>query len=146
MKVPQIPNNSLTEEIKEIVELCEQLEDDYDFQFDEPATADEIKEWEEKNGIEIPQLYKEWLDFSGDSRILNGLAHFYGTKMMGEYNEYVPDELVVIGELIGDGEFLCFSKESGEIVRYNHGKIKRLEDFKLFLNKFLLRMLRDEMI
>jgi hypothetical protein len=29
MKVPKIPNNSLTEEIKEIVSLCEQLAPEY---------------------------------------------------------------------------------------------------------------------
>ena len=147
MNIPKIPTNSLTEEIKEIVSLCQQLEPKYGANaswFESPATEEEIKQWELQNNISIPEAYKEWLRFSGDSQILNTLARFYGVKMIGEYNQYVAEDLVVIGELIGDGEMLCFSRRSQNIFRYDHGKAKEITNFKEWLNNFLIRMLREE--
>ena len=40
MYIPEIPNNSLTEEIKEIVELSKKLEKEYDFEYNPPATEE----------------------------------------------------------------------------------------------------------
>ena len=40
MYIPEIPNNSLTDEITQIVELNKKLEDEgYYFDYDPPATA-----------------------------------------------------------------------------------------------------------
>ena len=70
MVVPNIPNNSLTEEIKEIVSLCQQLEDRYDSYFNPPASEEEIIAWENEHGITIPETYKDWLRFSNGSEII----------------------------------------------------------------------------
>lgn len=147
MYIPEIPNNSLTEEIKEIVSLCMKLKPRYGKNstwFDSKSNDEDIIKWEEQNGISIPESYKEWLRFTDDSQILNIVARFYGTKMIGYYNEYVDDDLIVIGEIIGDGEMLCFSKTTGKIVRFNHGKRKEFNDFKEFLHKYLIRILQEE--
>lgn len=60
-------------------------------------------------------------------------------------SRYVPDDLVVIGSVIGDGEVVCFSKETGHFVRFFEGKRRReREDFKGVLNdiiRMLMRML-----
>lgn len=140
MNIPDIPNNSITEEIKEIIALCEELEAEYGKDaswFSEPVSETEIAKWECENKIIIPESYKEWLMFSGDSQILNNTARFFGLKIIGTYGDYVPNDYVVIGELVGDGELLCFSKTTNKIVRYNHGKSKEYQNFKEILNLIL---------
>ena len=140
MVVPNIPNNSLTEEIKEIIRLCKILESVYKFQFHAAATEEEISKWENEHGITIPESYKDWLRFSNGSIIANETAHFYGTKMIGCDDEYVPNEYVVIGSLIGDGELLCFSKINGNIVSIDHGKVFEYGDFKNYL-RFMISII-----
>ncbi len=135
-----IPNNSLAEDIKEIVALCEELAPEYGEDaswFSEPASEDEIIKWERENKISIPESYKEWLVFSNGSYIVNGTAHFLSLKMFDAHNDYIPDDYVVIGELIGDGELLCFSKITGKIIRYNHGKSIVYQNFKEIINLIL---------
>ncbi len=135
-----IPNNSLTEEIKEIVALCEELTPEYgddSSYFSAPVVEDEIIKWESENKTTIPESYKEWLMFSNGSRIINDTANFYAVKMFDTQCDYVPNDYVVIGELIGDGELLCFSKTTGKIIRYNHGKSIEYQSFKEVLNLIL---------
>ena len=55
-----IPNNSLKEEIMEIVALCETLETEYGNDascFDPPASENEIAEWERRHKTTIPKSY-----------------------------------------------------------------------------------------
>ncbi|MBQ7131675.1 MAG: SMI1/KNR4 family protein [Oscillospiraceae bacterium] len=137
MVVPNIPNNSLTEEIKEIVSLCQQLEDRYDSYFNPPASEEEIIAWENEHGITIPETYKDWLRFSNGSEIINGLADFWKVKKIGSCDQFLPNDLVTIGELIGDGEYLCFSKKTGKIVRYNHGKMREYDNMNKVIKKLL---------
>lgn len=142
MYIPEIPNNSLTEEIKEIVELSKKLEKEYDFEYAPPATEEEISAWESEHGITIPETYKDWLRFSNGSVIKNQLAVFWGIKMIGSSDQFLPNDLVSIGELIGDGEYLCFSKKTGKIVRYNHGDTEVCDDLKCLLTYTIVRKLR----
>ena len=127
-----IPNNSLSKEIKKIIRLCEKnkedLSDDRSW-FKPPAMEEEILEWERTNGIAIPESYKEWLRFSNGSQILDQEARLFGTSEFILSDDYVPDDYVVIGMLIGDGERLCFSKNSGKIVRHLQGKSEALDSF-----------------
>ena len=142
MYIPEIPNNSLTEEIKEIVELSKKLEKEYDFEYAPPATEEEISAWESEHGITIPETYKDWLRFSNGSVIKNQLAVFWGIKMIGSCDQFLPNDLVTIGELIGDGEFLCFSKKSQKIVRENHGEITEFQSFNIILKDTVIRILK----
>ncbi len=146
MNIPKIPNNSLTEEIKEIVSLCQQLEPKYgakSFSFAPPATEEEFSNWENRNGISIPETYKDWLRFSNGSDILSSLARFNGLQNFVVNSKIVPDDIVIIGTLVGDGELLCFLKQTGEIARFLDGEIK-ITDFKAWLKNILIRILRDE--
>ena len=62
MNIPNIPNNSMTEEIKEIIALCEELEAEYGKDaswFSDSASEIEITKWECENKIIIPESYKE---------------------------------------------------------------------------------------
>lgn len=140
MKTPKIPNNSLTEEITEIVSLCEELESEYGEDaswFSPPTSEEEIVNWENENNVSIPESYKEWLRFSDEATILNTLAHFYGPqKFRTNFND-MPDDLVEIGNLLGDGQRLCFSKSTGNIIRYDHGHIREYDNLAPVLNQLL---------
>lgn len=138
MEVPKIPNNSLTEEIEELIELCQKLEPGYGgraFSFNPPASEEEIADWERKNGISIPESYKDWLRFSNGSMICWDCFYslerlIVGIKIEGNIN----NDLVIIGNVIGDGEFICFSRTTERIYWEDHGEITDFEDFKSVLN------------
>lgn len=142
MYIPEIPNNSLTDEIKEIVRLSQQLEDDYDFEYDPPITEEELTSWENKHKIIIPESVKDWLRFSGYSNICSELVIIKGVNSFEVECELISSDLVIIGEVIGDGEFLCFSKKTGEIIRENHGEITNFKSLKNFLKNTVIRMMK----
>lgn len=133
-------NNSLKEEIEELLRLCEEAKEEYGEQssYFEPGIAEcEMIEWEEKTGIKIPESYKEWLRFSSRCQIRQTLAGFSFPR----FAEIVPSDYIIIGWLIGDGEVLCFSKSNGNFVRYFEGSVNdEFSDFKDMLNE-IIRML-----
>lgn len=146
MEIPKIPNNGLTEEIKEIVSLCEQLVPEYGEKaswFLPPESGEEIIKWERENGISIPLSYKEWLEFSSESQLRNVLAHFYSPKNFRLNSEGIYKDLIEIADLMGDGESLCFSKNNGKFVWDDHGNMNEMDDFKLVL-KEIIRLLKRE--
>lgn len=140
-------DHSLEKEIRELKKLCDLVEESPNITpsswFDPPATEEEILEWESVNGIEIPESYKEWLKFSDSSQILLPSARFFGVKEMRVNDKYIPEDLVVIGELIGDGELLCFSKETGKIIRLLDGVRDELGSLKKVLH-MLIRFAKEE--
>ena len=144
MYIPEIPNNSLTDEITQIVELSKKLEDEgYYFDYDPPATEEELSSWEKENNIKIPESLKDWLRFSRYSNICSELAIIKGVNAFKIDCELVPEDMVIIGEVIGDGEFIGFSKETGESMWEDHGEVTKLESFDIFLKDTLIRMLKD---
>lgn len=132
----------LEKEINTIVELCNALQDEYESRFFGPVDEEVMKQWERENKIMIPELYKEWLRFSNGAVIRGSLAHFYGVEGFELGNSDYSEDCVIIGDLIGDGERLGFSKTTGKIVRINHGRIREYDDFAMFLNRMVIRMLR----
>lgn len=133
----------LEEEIKTIVELCNALQDDYESRFFEPVDENVMRQWENENRIMIPELYKEWLRFSNGAVIRGALAHFYGVEGFEVNNPNYPEDCVMIGDLIGDGERLAFSKTTGKILRINHGRCREYNDFVSFLHRMVIRMIQD---
>lgn len=143
-KVPE--NNSLKKEIKKLLELCKKDEKDNGERrnyFNEPITEEEMIDWEERNGAKIPESYKDWLRFSGKCRIAGNTATFWGPSEF--HSNYVPKGLVVIGEMIGDGEVVCFSKNEGVFVRVFEGKQQRFDDFACVLKK-IIKLMDDKPI
>ncbi len=133
----------LEEEIKTIVELCNALQDEYESRFFEPVDENVMRQWENENKIMIPELYKEWLRFSNGAVIRGALAHFYGVEGFEVNNPNYPEDCVMIGDLIGDGERLAFSKTTGKILRINHGRCREYNDFVSFLHRMVIRMIQD---
>jgi AAA+ ATPase superfamily predicted ATPase len=124
--------NSLQSEIDELQELCQRMEDMKinESRFDPPATEEEILGWESNYGITIPESYKEWLRFSNGAQIFGFTAQFYSIKGIVVEEKYLPEDLVMIGDMIGDGELICFSKETGKIFSLFEGKREDYGSFK----------------
>lgn len=137
MYIPEIPNNSLTEEITQIVELSKLFDDEYDFEYSPPSTEDEMNEWEDKHNIMIPESIKDWLRFSSFSNIKSESAIIRNVSEFKIGCEVVPDDMIIIGEVIGDGEFIGFSSKTGKILWEDHGKIKEYNSFKDILNRII---------
>ena len=119
-----VPENDLKDVITELLEYCDEKEEEGELgktKFSNPVSEEEIENWEKENGVEIPETYKQWLRFTGDCIIDGTTAEFYSPKNFR--TEYVPEDLVIIGEQTGDGEVVCFSKETGEIVTFFEGEI-----------------------
>lgn len=140
-------NNSLKTEIKKLLALCKKDEkenkDERRNYFNEPVAEEEMINWEEKNGVKIPESYKEWLRFSGRCRIAGNTATFWGPSEF--HSDYVPEGLVVIGEMIGDGEVVCFSKKEGIFARVSEGNTEEFDDFEGIL-KEIIKLMDDKPI
>ena len=119
-----VPENELKDVIAELLEYCDEKEEEGELgktKFSNPVSGEEIENWEKENGVRIPETYKQWLRFTGDCIIDGTTAEFYSPKNFR--TEYVPDDLVIIGEEVGDGEVVCFSKITGKIMSYFEGDV-----------------------
>lgn len=137
-------NNSLKSEIEELLKLCEKSECEGlgKSYFEGPTEESKISKWEEENGVKIPESYKEWLRVSEKCQIDGTTATFWGPD---EFNSnYVPDDFVVIGEMIGDGEVVCFSKKTGEIINFFEGHITEEHESFSKIIKEIIELLRGE--
>ena len=103
--------------------------DDYSF-FNEPATEDEIKRYEERHNIVLPEDYKKFLRFSNGARIMDHWMKIYGLSYCGISDKMVPEDYYVIGEQVGDGERIAFDPETKEIFSFYDGSVSswRIED------------------
>ena len=132
-------NNGLKEEIRSLLEWCEKKDNEGELGktfFEAPIEESKMTKWEEENGVKIPDSYKEWLRFTGKCRIDGTTASFWGPDEF--HSDYVPENLVVIGEVVGDGEVVCFSKDTGEFVKLFESKRDRYKSFGeiiRFINK-----------
>lgn len=145
MYIPKIPNNSLTKEINRITELCESKINEYGEDsswFESGLSEADIHNWESSNNISIPTSYKEWLLFSEESQIRNNLAHFYKPDDFLINISGIPNDLIIVGELMGNGELLCISKSDNKLVVVDHDTIEDA-DFREIL-KDIIRILEDK--
>lgn len=139
-------NYNLENEFARIQELCFMAREEYGSRatyFGKGITLEELSAWEKRNGITIPDSYKEWLRLTEQCILLFDLVML---TMPGVNLDIVSDEnLVLIGRLIGDGEYLCFSRITHEFVRYKNGVQRIYGDFKEFLNETLIRLLENSL-
>ena len=130
-------SNSLKAVIEELLEWCEKKEKEGELGrtfFNEPIKESKMEKWEAENGVKIPESYKDWLRFSEKCQIDGTTATFWGPDDFK--SEYVPDDLIVVGEIIGDGQVVCFSKAEGVFVEYYEGTIQnRMQNFNEIIKK-----------
>lgn len=128
--------NAMKKEFDEIVKLCEEKIEEYGERasyFMAPATEEKILDWERKMGIRMPDDYREWLKLTGNCQICSNIASLFFPER-GQ-PDYIPEDYVLIGHVVGDGEILCFSKSTGRYVRYFEGRVnKEYNTFIEFLN------------
>ena len=116
--------NDMKKEFDEIVKLCREKAEEYGEHasyFMEPATEEEIVKWEEENNIKMPEDYKEWLKLTSSCQLCFTIASFIFPQT--EQIDFLPDDYVLIGYVVGDGEVLCFSKSTGKYFTYFEGKV-----------------------
>ena len=146
MLMPKIPENRLSDKIKQLTKLCEKDVKEYgeDSSWFKSSTSEgRIYEWEINNKFVLPGSYKCWLDFTSKACIRNNLAFFYDISDFIFDDETVGKDYIIIGELWGDGELLCISKLNHTLVVLDHGEEKVMDDFGEVLDE-LIRVLKGE--
>ncbi len=143
MYIPEIPNSSIAKEIKKLIKLCEKKAEDYgeDSSWFKPAMSEkDIQKWEKDHNIILPNTYKEWLLFSEETLIRNNLVHFYKLDDF-KYNEIndMPD-LIIVGEIFGDGELICLSKIKNVFFIFDHGDLEEQKNFRDILKEIIRLM------
>lgn len=137
--------NYIKREFDEIVKLCEERISEYGDHasyFSEPATEEEIVEWEKATNISIPETYREWLKLTKTCQICQTIATYIFPKI--NQPEFIPEDYVMIGNIIGDGEVVCFSKSTKKFIRYFEGRDNgEFEDFTKVIVE-IKKMLKDE--
>ena len=137
-------NNGLREEIETIIGLCKEAVKEYgrsSMFMSEPATQQILDDWEYEYMATIPNDYKEWLKFTRFSVILFDLAIL---EMPYEDKQLINEKnMFIIGRIVGDGELVCMSITTGKVVRVLNGSRKEYASFKEFLNKCIIKMLRN---
>ena len=127
--------NAMKKEFDEIVKLCEEKVEEYGegaSYFMEPATEEEILDWENKTGIRMPEDYKQWLKLTKSCQMCQTIASFIFPS--DKQPEFLSNEYVLIGYVVGDGEVLCFSKETGKYITYFEGRVnEEYDEFKSVL-------------
>lgn len=125
-------SSDIKKEIQEILKIRDELCDE-EFVFNNPISDIEIKKWENENKITIPELYKEWLRFSNGAKLEGEFARFFGLEELIVNMTDYEEPIVIIGNLIGDGEILAFSIRTGEILKILGANIRRFDSFKQYL-------------
>ena len=121
----KIPNNSLSEYFKELVELCKAYPEDIHTEFHAPTTAKEIQAFEKRNKLSLPAELKDLLLISNGFSLGYDAFHSleeieYQLKNWGPLEEN-EEEYIYIASVVGDGEEIVFSKKTGLIYWHDHG-------------------------
>lgn len=135
----------VSEELKAIIDTLKnqgrQTESDMDFF--EPATEDQISDFEKNNNLSFPSKFREWLLFSdGGECFLPASVQFYGVahKPLIDVNDNNrPDDSYVVIGALSEGDPILIKKEAETVAIYNQeaGRIEDDEvydDFFAFLN------------
>lgn len=137
--IMELMSGNIKEEIQEILEIRNELCDE-EFVFYNPISDIEMKKWEDERKITIPEQYKDWLRFSNGAKLEGEFARFFGLdELIVNMTDY-EEPIVIIGNLIGDGEILAFSIKTGEILKILAANIRRFDSFKQYL-LFLIKVL-----
>lgn len=121
-----IIDDCIKEQFNYFQNLCSLLFEYKESEFEPPAPLEKIIQWEKDNKVELPHQYKSWLMLTKSSRILSSYIEFRWPKL-GSLD--VADDVIIIGDVIGDGEELMISCESGKILSFFDGEMEEYEDF-----------------
>lgn len=105
--------------------------------FIESATKEQIETFEKVNNIQLPNRYREWLQFSdGGECFLPAGVQFYGVSHKPlidvNYNNRPSKHYIVIGALSSGDPILCETKE--ERISIYNAEAGRIEDDEIYEN------------
>lgn len=123
-------DQEVKEDFEYIRNLCELLSEFRDSKFEPPMQMTEIEQWEKDNNTKLPDQYKSWLLLTSYARIAGGLYTFEA-PIIGSYDE--DDDVIIAASIIGDGETLLISRESGAVFSDFDGEMTEFESFEEFL-------------
>lgn len=150
--IPDIPDNSIKEKLDEIVRIARAAMNSYayeakllTFEFNPPATNDDITKLEKALNAELDAEYKDFLEFSNGAVLCYNSAVFYDIDTIlsvsaQEKEKFFPEDYIILGEIIGDGEMLCYTKKNREYVSLFEGREKHFNTFSDCLNKIIRRI------
>ena len=126
----------ISDELNDIIEM---LNNNGKMDFFEPATEEQIAEFEESNNFKFPAHYKEWLLYSdgGECYLPVGLQ-FYGVahKPLIDINDNNrPDDSYVVIGALPTGDPILIQKDSEKVSIYNQ-EASRIEDDEVYGNFF----------
>lgn len=102
--------------------LCDFLSDEYEYKFEAPASEEEINNWEKENDAVIPSMLKEWLLLTKNCNMSDRSWQLF-------FPEIDDTENVLVGSFTGDGEYLYFSRETGDFFTTFDGETEQYDSF-----------------
>ena len=131
----------VSEKLKAIIETLknqgQQTESDMDFF--EPATEEQISDFEKNNNLSFPSKFREWLLFSdGGECFLPASVQFYGVAhkpLIDVNNQNRPDDSYVVIGALPTGDPILIQKDSEKVSIYNQ-EASRIEDDEVYENFF----------
>lgn len=132
----RIGKNPLKVTLKSFVELCEEKAPIWGYQnviICNPVSNERIQEWESENGVSLPESYIHFLTFADGISLSGCNQELYGLERIIVFDEYIEDDYMIIGNMIGDGTKICLSKSNGEVYIEDHGRYIKKGDFRDFL-------------
>ena len=132
----------LNQLIQELQHLARLLNDTREFEFSPPASEAEIQGLEQHLQVSLPEDYKNFLRFSNGARLNHFTAELYSVSEIISFSDmkkadWFPADYVMLADIIGDGEVLCFSKETGKFIRCFDGEEEKFETFTDFLENMI---------
>lgn len=123
----RVPDSSLSEYFTKLVQLCKDYPEEIHGNFYAPAKSKEITAFEKRNKLSLPAQLKDLLLFSNgfslkydDYYSLQKIE--YALQSWGPLKDVSEAEYIMIASVVGDGENIVFSKETGIIYWEDHGE------------------------
>ena len=133
----------LREEMETLLYLAKQYPDEVTVDVYPPADRTEIAAFEERTGIRLTQEQKTFYQFANGLTVCNGtleleslevIENLYKTGYCDWKEEGDADDYVMIGSVIGDGEYLIMEKKTGHIFWHDEGEMTDYETVRNLLD------------
>ncbi len=132
--------NALRKVLLPLIDLCEERGGSYGYKntkFGKPATPEEIIAWEQEHGLSLPQDYKAFLNFANGGQFFGDSECIFGLKGLTVDDEFLKEDYIHLGNMIGDGTMICMAKENGRVYIMDHGEYEDKGTFEEFLEYFV---------
>ena len=129
----------------ELKKIIDRLKEQGKMSFLEGATEEQISKFEKENDVQLPEKYKEWLQYSdGGDLYLPAGVQLYGVAHKPiidfEDSDRPDDNYIVVGAL-ASGDPILFKKKEEKFYVYDHESQEldddlTYDDFFALLNDF----------